>query len=65
MSDRGITEDEARAVLEEADEEGAANLGRFYAQKRIGHRKIRVIYNQGANEAVVVSVMLRRREGGA
>jgi hypothetical protein len=55
MSKRGISE----------DEEGAANLGRLYAQKRFGRRRIRVIYNQGADEAVVVSVMLRRREGGA
>ncbi len=65
MSKRGISEDEARAALEEADEEGAANLGRLYVQKRFGRRRIRVIYNQGADEAVVVSVMLRRREGGA
>lgn len=27
-------------------------------------RRIRVIYNQGADEAVVVTVMLRRTEGG-
>ena len=65
MSKRGISEDEARAALEEADEERTANLGRLYAQKRFGRRRIRVIYNQGADEAVVVSVMLRRREGGA
>jgi hypothetical protein len=51
-------------VLQEPDEEGAANFGRLYAQKRIGPRRIRVIYNQGADETIVVSVMLRRREGG-
>jgi hypothetical protein len=51
-------------VFEEPDEEGAANLGRLYAERQIGHRRIRVIYNQGADEAIVVTVMLRRREGG-
>jgi hypothetical protein len=59
----GISDEEVRAVLEEPHEEGAANRGRLYAQKQIGERRIRVIYNQGADEAVVISVMLRRREG--
>lgn len=63
MEERGISEEEARSVLEEPDFEGLANFGRLYSQKRIGSRRIRVIYNQGADEAVVVSVMLRRREG--
>ena len=59
----GVSEDEVRSVLEETDEEGVANLGRLYSQKQIEHRRIRVIYNQGADETVIVSVMLRRREG--
>lgn len=50
-------------MVRQPDEEGAANFGRLYAQKEIGSRRIRVIYNRGAEEAVVVSVMLRRREG--
>lgn len=60
----GITEDEARAVLEGPDSEGEANLGRLWSQKRIGQRRIRVVYNRGVDEAVVVTVMLRRRGGG-
>lgn len=63
MEQYGVTEDEVRNVLEEADEEGEANFGRRYSQKQVGHRRIRVIYNQGAEEAVVISVMLRGREG--
>lgn len=63
MEQRSISEAEVRLVIGQPDEEGNANLGRRYAQKVIGHRRIRVIYNQGADETVVVSVMLRRREG--
>ena len=63
MEQYGVSEDEVRNVLEEADEEGEANFGRLYSQKQIGHHRIRVIYNQGADESVVISVMLRRREG--
>ena len=63
MKQHGITEKEVHSVLGEADEEGQANFGRLYSQKLIGHRIVRVIYNQGADEAVVISVMLRRRDG--
>ena len=58
-----ISEEAVRSVLEEADEQGQANFGRLYAQKLIRHRLIRVVYNQGAGETVVVTVMLRRRGG--
>lgn len=63
MEQYGVTEDEVRNVLEEAYEEGEANFGRRYSQKQVGHHRIRVIYNQGANETVIISVMLRGREG--
>ena len=63
MEEYEVSEDEVRAVLEGPVEEGAANFARLYAQRQIGHRRVRVIYNQGADEAVVISVMLRRREG--
>jgi uncharacterized protein YuzE len=43
MRRRGISEEEARQILEEPVEEGEANFGRFYAQKAIGHRRIRVV----------------------
>lgn len=60
-----ISEEEVLQVLDQPDEEGEANLGRLYSQKQIGQRRIRVIYNRGADEAVVVTVMLRRREGAS
>lgn len=59
----GITEDEIRTVLERPDWGSEDNFGRLWSQKQIGPRRIRVIYNQGADEAMVVAVMLRRREG--
>jgi hypothetical protein len=64
MEEFGISPAAVLRVLQEPDEEGTTNFGRLYAEKRIGHRRIRVIYNQGADEAIVVTVMLRRREGG-
>jgi hypothetical protein len=63
MEQYEITEEEVRSILEEPSEEGAANLGRIYAQKLLSSRLVRVIYNVGMDEeAVVVSVMLRRRK---
>ncbi len=61
MEQYGITKEEVRSVLKEPSEEGAANFGRSYAQKLFSGRLVRVIYNVGIDEAVVVSVMLRRR----
>jgi Domain of unknown function (DUF4258) len=61
MEQYGITEEEVRSVLKEPSEEGAANFGRSYAQKLFSGRLVRVIYNVGMDEAVVVSVMLRRK----
>ena len=50
-------------MLESPEVEGEANFGRLWSQKEIGRRRIRVVYNRGADEAVVVTVMLRRKEG--
>ncbi len=63
MEERGIAEEEVESVLGEPDREGEANLGRLYRQKLVGHRLVRVVYNQEAEEIVVVTVMLRRRGG--
>jgi hypothetical protein len=63
MAEYGVAEEEVRLVVGQPDAEGTANLGRRYAQKVIGHRRIRVVYNRGTDEAVVVTVMLLRREG--
>lgn len=64
MEQFGISETEVVETIGFAHERGAANMGRVYAQKQIGARRIRVVYNRGADEAIVVTVMLRRREGG-
>ncbi len=60
----GISEAEVSLVVGQPDQEGAANFGCLYAQKVIGSRTVRVIYNREQDEAIVVTVMLRRREGG-
>ncbi len=54
----GITEKEVRSILEEPSEEEATNLGRSYAQKLLFRRLVRVIYNVGMDEAVVVFVSI-------
>lgn len=64
MEEFGITVVDVYQVVSQPDEEGEANMGRLYAQKTVEGRRIRVIYNLGAgDERIVVTVMLRRREG--
>ncbi len=64
MAERRISKPEVRLTVGQPEEEGAAKKGRRYAQKQIGRRRIRVIYNRGEDEAVVITVMLRRMGGG-
>lgn len=59
MAEYGIIQEEIRLVVGQPDDEGTANLGRRYAQKVLGHRRIRVVYNQSTDETIVVTVMLR------
>jgi hypothetical protein len=47
MAEYGVTEDEVRLIVDQPDEEGTANFGCRYAQKVLGHRRIRVVYNRG------------------
>ena len=54
-------EEEVRSILKKPSEQGAANFGRNYVQKLLSRRLVRIIYNVGTDELVVVSVMLRRR----
>lgn len=62
MEEFGISVADVYRVLSEPEEDGKANLGRLYAQRTIGLRRIRVVYNLGAeDERIVVSAMLRRR----
>lgn len=59
MRERDISEDEARATLEEPDVEYPANLGRTVAEKTFPGRRLatKVVYNRGAeDERVVVTV---------
>ena len=59
MAEYGIIQEEIRLVVGQPDDKGTANLGRRYAQKVLGHRRIRVVYNQSTDETIVVTVMLR------
>jgi hypothetical protein len=67
MRERNISEDEARATLEEPDVEYPGNLGRTVAERTFPGRRLatKVVYNRGAeDERVVVSVERGRPRGG-
>lgn len=59
MAERGISEEEARAALEEPDHEYPGNLGRTVAERTLRGRSLatKVVYNLGAqDERIVVTV---------
>ncbi len=52
MGERDISEDEARATLEEPDAEYAGNLGRTVAERTFPGRRLatKVVYNRGTED---------------
>jgi hypothetical protein len=67
MGERDISEDEARATLEEPDAEYPGNLGRTVAERTFPGRRLatKVVYNRGTeDERVVVTVERGRPRGG-
>lgn len=63
MEERGITGEEARVTVEEPDWEGKGVHGQLVADRRSDGGAVRVIYNVGEEEYIVISVMRRRRAG--
>jgi Domain of unknown function (DUF4258) len=67
MGERDISEDEARATLEEPDAEYPGNLGRTVAERTFPGRRLatKVVYNRGTeDERVMVTVERGRPRGG-
>ena len=63
MQERGISEDQVRAVLEQPSHEYPGHLGRTVAERRVGSGRlaIKVVYNLGLeDERIVVTVMRGR-----
>ncbi len=63
MEDRNVTEELVRATVEEPDFIGEGDYGRLVADRRFGRTVVRVVYNMGRGEYVIVAVMRRRRIG--
>ena len=66
MRERDISEDEARATLEEPDAEYPGNLGRTVAERTFPGRRLatKVVYNRGTEDDRVVVTFERGRPRG-
>lgn len=63
MEERNVTGEWVRATIEEPDFTGEGDYGRLVADRRFGRTVVRVVYNVGRGEYVIVAVMRRRRIG--
>ncbi len=63
IEERGIAEEQVRATVEDPEWTGHGDYGRFVADRRFGRGVVRVVYNAGHEENVIISVMRRRRVG--
>jgi hypothetical protein len=64
MAMRGITVEEAAETIVTPDHTRVGRKGRIIAEKDFGTRILRVIYNVGEDEAVVITAMPIRKIGG-
>jgi hypothetical protein len=64
MEERNVSEEWVRTTVEEPDFIGEGDYGRLVADRRLGRTAVRVVYNVGRGEYVIVAVMRRRRVGG-
>jgi hypothetical protein len=62
---RHVSEEQVRQTVEDPDRDWPGRLRRIIAERDYGARTIRVIYNVGTNEAVVVTVVRKRSRGGS
>ncbi len=58
-----MTEELVRATVEEPDFIGEGDYGRLVADRCSERTMVRVVYNMGRGEYVIVAVMRRRRIG--
>lgn len=63
MEERNVSEEWVRATVEEPDFTGEGDYDRLVADRRFGRTVVRVVYNMGSGEYVIVAVMRRRRIG--
>jgi hypothetical protein len=64
MAARGITEEEVVETIVSPDQACVGREGRIIAERDLGTRILRVIYNVGEDEAVVITAMPIRKIGG-
>lgn len=65
MEKRGVSESEVRRTIEQPEPLREGRLYRIVAEKSFpGGRVVRVVYNRGRDEAVVVTVITKRRRSG-
>jgi Domain of unknown function (DUF4258) len=64
MSLRGVSSEEVVETIRSPDSSYVGRFGRIVSEKDLGTRVLRVIYNVGQDEAVVISAVPIRKIGG-
>jgi hypothetical protein len=64
MELRGISAEEVAETIVSPDRSYIGRFGRIVAEKDFGTRILRVVYNEGQEEAVVITAVPIRKRGG-
>jgi Domain of unknown function (DUF4258) len=65
MEDRGVSAEQVVRTVIEPDRLRIGRFGRFIAEKDFGARILRVVYNEGQDEYVIITVIPLRKRGGS
>lgn len=63
MKWRGISEEEALAVLSEPDETQETGFGRVNALKTMDGRRLKVVFRREGDDVLVISALVKSRGG--
>lgn len=64
IEERGVSAEEVAETVASPDRSYTGRWGRIVAEKDFGTRILRVVYNEGQNEAMVITAMPIRKRGG-
>ena len=64
MALRGISAEDVAQTIVSPDQSRVGRFGRIIAERDFGARVLRVVYNEGQEEAVVITAVPIRKIGG-
>ncbi len=63
MEERGVSEEEVKETVGSPDQSYVGRFGRIVVEKDYGTRILRVVYNEGQDEIMIITAIPIRKRG--